>query len=74
LFGEGQVIEHGLAGEIGLPAIDCLQHGPMARESAIQSRLGDLWWSSEILPLLWVVTFPTDPTYMGYENSVDHRS
>ncbi len=33
-----------------------------------------LWWSSEILPLLWVVLRRADPTYMGYQNSVDHHT
>ena len=32
-----------------------------------------LWWSSEIRSLLWVVSCLADPTYMGYQNSVNHH-
>ena len=33
-----------------------------------------MWWSSEIRSLLWVVLCPVGPTYMGYQNSVDHHT
>jgi hypothetical protein len=35
--------------------------------------LEQVWWSSEIRPLLWVVLRPAGLTYMGYQNSVDHH-
>ncbi len=33
-----------------------------------------LWSSSETRSLLWVVLRPACPTYMGYQNSVDHHT
>jgi hypothetical protein len=34
----------------------------------------EVWWSSEILSLLWAVSCPAGPTYMGYQNLVDHHT
>jgi hypothetical protein len=33
-----------------------------------------LCWSSEIRSLLWVASCLGGPTYMGYQNSVDHHT
>ena len=31
-----------------------------------------LWWSSGIRSLLWVVLCLVNPTYTGFQDSVDH--
>ena len=50
---------------------------PITREAPVAESVPNptsVWWSSEIRSLLWLVLCPADPTYMGYQNSVDHHT